>query len=490
MKRLCTETLSLLPGDVRQPGYEAEQHQAGIVHIGTGAFHRAHQAVYTDTALAESGGHWRIVGASLRSKTMHDQLRDQDGLYTVTSRENETQEVRVIAAIERVIFAPDRPQELIDQIADPMTRVVTMTITEKGYCFDPATQSLDGSNKLVAKDLRNIDSPKSAPGYLVAGLLARREKASGPLSILSCDNLPDNGTVTQTVVMQLASSIDPALATWIDGNVTFPSSMVDRIVPATTNAELAFAANKLGVVDQCPVLTETFSQWVIEDQFAAGRPAWEAAGANFVSDVKPFENMKLRLLNGSHSAMAYLGNVAGIQYIHEVISRPLFARYIQAMMDDEITPTLDVPGFDLVDYKRQLSRRFANSAVPYETRQVAMDGSMKLPQRLLETIRERQQTGASIDYLALAVAGWMRFVSGQDEAGNRIELNDPIADQLAGIRDNYRREPAAMVNALLTIRSVFPEELSCNRNFRETVTQSLASLYEHGVEETISRALV
>ncbi len=487
--RLQAASLESLPASVVRPRYRRQEHKPGIVHLGTGAFHRAHQAVYTDTALGAEGGDWRIIGASLRSRSTCDPLNRQGGLYTVVSRDVESEEFRVIGALDRVLFAPDDPAALIDVIASADTRIVSLTVTEKGYCYNPASSSLDTANELIKSDLLRPDSPRSAPGFIVAGLQSRRRSDAGPVTVLSCDNLPDNGVITRTVVLELADRIDPELTGWIERNVSFPCSMVDRITPATTDAGRQYVAQSLGVVDECPVLTESFSQWVIEDRFATGRPAWEAGGALFVTDVAPFEKMKLRLLNGSHSAIAYLGYLAGFEYVHDVIANPPFRDLIRVMMDTEVTPTLEATDFDVDAYKDELIRRFANPNLNHQTRQIAMDGSQKLPQRLLEPISERLSEGKPIHGLALAVAAWMRYVTGQDDAGTTIDVDDPLAKDFARIRRDHAEDPAAIAEALMAIRPVFGEKLPTNPAFWNPVTESLTQLMQTGVMATFESTL-
>lgn len=489
MIRLNGGALTSLPASITTPDYRPAGHRAGIVHLGAGAFHRAHQAVYTDTALGGAGGDWRIVGSSLRSRATSDALRAQDGLYSVVARDGDSEEIRVIGAIERVIFAPERPRALIDAIASPQTRILTLTVTEKGYCYDFGAQALDQSNPSIMADMDNIDAPRSAPGYIVAGLRARRGRDAGPLTVQSCDNLPDNGAIARRVVLQLAESVDAALARWIDANVTFPSSVVDRITPAATGTDRRHVESALGAVDSCPVITESFSQWVIEDDFAAGRPPWEIGGATFVGDVAPFEKIKLRLLNGSHSAMAYLGCVAGYRFVHEVVREPSLGALVRALMDREITPTLDALDFDLDAYKDQLLRRFENHSLHDAVRRIAMDGSQKLPQRLLAPIRERLDAGRPIDCMALAVAAWMRYVSGADESGARHEIDDPLAPQFAAIGQRHAGNPAALARALLAIRPIFGDRLPEHDGFRRQVAAALTQLFAGGVLATVKKTL-
>ena len=489
MALLTSKTLGSLPESVAVPAYTPGRYRSGIVHLGTGAFHRAHQAVYTDTALAASGGNWRIVGSSLRTRSASRQLNDQDGLYSVVTRDAAQEQIRVVGAIERVIFAPDDPRALIEAIAMSETRILTLTVTEKGYCHDPAARTLDVTNEAIRSDLEAIHLPASAPGFIVAGLRARRDRGGDPLTVMSCDNLPDNGSITRNVVLGMAQRVDPSLAHWIDDTVSFPSTMVDRITPATTDADREAVATSLGVTDRCPVVTEPFSQWVVEDRFAAGRPAWETGGAVLVDDVAPYEKMKLRLLNGSHSTIACLGCVAGFDYVHEVIGESLYRRLIRAMMDREVTATLDEVDLDLDAYKDRLVDRFANPSLQHAVSQIAMDSSQKLPQRLLEPIRERLAAGLPIDCLTLAVAAWMRYVGGPTETGAPISVDDPLADELAVVRRRHGSDPGALARALLGIRSIFGDQLPENAAFVRDVSGVLKSLFEAGIEATVESTL-
>lgn len=490
MKHLTSRNLHKLPKLIEIPGYKRAEHAAGIVHLGTGGFHRAHQAVYTDTALSAEGGDWRIIGASLRSAVARDQLTSQEGLYTVVARDVNHETLRIIGAIDRVLFAPEDPAALISVLSDPGTQIVTLTITEKGYCHEPATGCLDRNNPDIIADINDLNLPQTAPGFLVAALLKRRRQQSGGMTILSCDNLTDNGKVTQSVILELASLIDPALCGWIEREISFPSSMVDRIVPAITKQDRQYVENVIGLIDQCPVITEPFSQWVIEDRFVTGRPKWETGGATFVESVAPFEKIKLRLLNGSHSCMAYMGHVMGIEFVHEVIANHSIKKLIKRMMDDEITPTLSPPSnFDLSLYKNNLIDRFSNAAVPHKTSQVAIDGSQKLPQRLLEPIRERLACGQSIRILCLGVASWMRYVGGKDEKGGDMEILDPLSEKLLTIRQNCRNRPDLLAHKLLDIQEIFGIDLPNEPNFVTLVSETLTNLINLGVMATIRNTL-
>jgi fructuronate reductase len=438
MSSLSLRALAGLPTAVARPAYDPAHVAVGILHLGLGAFHRAHQAVYTDDVLARDR-RWGICGVSLKTPRVIEPLAAQEGLYTVLTKGSGGATARVIGSVREALFAGANREGLIARFADPRIAVVTSTVTEKGYCHDPATGALNRAHPDIAHDVAHPDAPESAVGILVAGLAARRQAGAGPLTFVCCDNLPHNGRMVEGIVADFAGGRDPALAEWIRANVAFPSSMVDRIVPATTDADIADAERLLGVHDAAPVAAEAFGQWVIEDCFAGERPAWEDAGAQFVADVAPFETMKLRLLNGSHSTLAYLGFLMGHDFVWQASADPLLAQLIERQMIAEIAPTLQMPaGTDLDAYCRQLMQRFRNAALPHRTQQIAMDGSQKLPQRLLGTVRDRIAAGASYSHLALAVAGWIRYASGSDERGAPIDVADPLAETFA--RSSVTRE--------------------------------------------------
>jgi fructuronate reductase len=474
--RLSDAALAGLPAAVGRPGYDRRALRPGIVHLGIGAFHRAHQAVYTEAVLARDV-RWGIVGASLRSPATRAALAPQDGLYAVLVKDDEGLSAQVIGAVCELLVAPEDPERLIARIAAPATRLVTLTVTEKGYCHDPATGRLDPAHPDVLHDLAEPARPRSALGFLVAGLARRRLTGRPPLTVLCCDNLPSNGRTLRRLVLELADALDPALARWIAAEVGFPSSMVDRIVPATTDDDRGAVARLLGVEDAWPVVTEPFCQWVIEDAFVGARPAWEAAGATLVGAVQPFERMKLRLLNGAHSALAYLALAAGVETVADAIALPGMRGFLRALWA-EAGATLDLPpGYDLAGYVAALERRFANRALRHRTRQIAMDGSQKLPQRLLDPIRERRAAGAETTALAAAVAAWMRHVRGRGEAGQTLPLDDPLAAEL---RRAARGDGPALVRRLAALDAVFGADLGRDEGFLEAVTQALAALDQAG----------
>jgi fructuronate reductase len=430
-------TLSRLPASAR-PLVDPGDVEVGVLHLGLGVFHRAHQVVYTEEAMAATGDRrWGVCAAGMRSRATVDAVAAQDGLFSVLVRDGgpEPVELRVYGALRETRVGA----EVVERLADPRITVVTITVTEKGY--------LPGQDVIA---------------WLVAGLERRAAAGAGPVTVLSCDNMPHNGQVVRDAVLASADG----LRDWIDANVAFPGSMVDRLVPAPRPEDLDEVAAALGVRDRAAVATEPFRQWVIEDRFAAERPAWEKAGALIVPDVAPYELMKLRLLNGSHSLIAYLGMLHGCETIAETVARDDVARAVRALMDEDVTPTLPVPeGFDVEAYKRQLLRRFANPALRHQTAKVASDGSLKLPLRLVTVLRERLAAGATPSYAALAIAAWMRWVSVAPE------LDDPIAAELKSAAATAR-DPASLVAALLpSIAADLPPEAA------ELVTEQLATLW-------------
>lgn len=482
--RLSNASLDRLPGQIRRPDYDRSALKPGIVHLGIGAFHRAHQAVAIDDLLAQGASDWGIVGASLRSPDTRDALAPQDCLYTLAVRSGAATEHRIIGSVIETIVAPANPAALTGRMADPATRIVSLTVTEKGYCHTPQTGELDAQHPDIVHDLRHPDAPRSAPGFIVAALARRRASSIAPFTVLSCDNLSANGHTAKRIVMQLAALRSRELARWIEDEVAFPSTMVDRIVPETTDADRASVASALGMIDAWPVVTEPFTQWIVEDRFPAGRPDLAAAGVQLVSDVTPFEHMKLRLLNASHSALAYLGYLAGYGTIAATMTDKNFVAFARQVMEDA-APTLEMPeGTDLAAYSASLLERFSNPALHHRTWQIAMDGSQKLPQRLLATMQDRLRLGMPIDTHALAVAGWMRYVTGKDETGGVIDVRDPIAAKLKATADNAGPVADRLAPALLEISSIFGT-LGGDPRMRDAVMRALTRLYEIGARKAV-----
>ena len=458
------------------------------MHLGIGAFHRAHQAAYTEAALNAGDMRWGILGASLRSPDTRDALHVQNGLYALGVRDAQGEALSVIGAVRDVVVAPENPEKLIAVMARPATKIVSLTVTEKGYCHDPATGALREDHPDIVHDLVEHGRPKTALGFIVAALAMRRSAGVAPFTVLCCDNLPANGRTVKGVLSRFAHLRNAALGKYVADSLVCPSTMVDRIVPATSDEDRARIARALGATDAWPIVTEPFTQWVIEDTFAE-RPDWSLAGAQFVSDVAPYELMKLRLLNGAHSTLAYLGYLAGYQTVAAAMADAHLARVIRSMMDDEIAPTLKMPpGADLSGYKRALIERFRNPALKHRTWQIAMDGSQKLPQRLLGTVRDRLKAGAPFDRLALGIAGWMAYVTGRDEKGAAIDVRDPLAAALRQRADAAGRDAKALARALIGMEAIFGADLAADSRFVSTVTGALDTLLRLGARETLRRA--
>ena len=483
---LNRSSLGSLPETIARPDYDIGAITTGIVHLGLGAFHRAHEAVYTDAVLRDDP-RWGICGVSLKTPRVIAALAPQDGLYTVLEKSALGSSARVIGAVREMLFLGTERDRVIARIADPAVRVVSLTVTEKGYGHDPATGRLDLAHPGIAHDLAHPEAPVCAIGVLVAGLAARRAAASGPINVVCCDNLPQNGRTVGSLVATFAQAREPALGDWIGAYVAFPCTMVDRIVPATTEADIAETARLLGVVDAAPIVTEPFNGWVIENRFAAARPPWERAGAQVVAEIVPFETMKLRLLNGSHSTLAYLGFLSGHEYIWQASADPLLATLIERLMATEVLPTLVAPaGVDLDAYCAQILARFRNPALPHRTQQIAMDGSQKLPQRLLATVRDRLAGGSSISHLALAIAGWIRYASGTDEHGKPIAVSDPLSAKFAAVAAAARGNASHIADGFLDLTAVFGADLSANAVFRRAVSRDVGGLFRDGVRRTLA----
>lgn len=486
MQRLNALLLQQLPLTVVKPHYNRAQTKVGIVHLGVGAFHRAHQAWYTEQVLQAQGGDWAIAGASLRSADVREQLHDQSCLYSVVTRDSAALSVQVIGALKKILVAPENPQLLIDTMAAATVKVISLTITEKGYCHLPATGALDLQNSGISADLANYQTaPHTAIGYLVAALEKRKHTDAGGVTVMSCDNLPHNGRLLQGLVRTFAHEVAPALAVWIEKNVKFPCSMVDRIVPAPTAEDFSTLEALTGVRDAAAVFTEPFCQWVIERNFAGPVPEWERVGALYVDDVAPFEEMKLRLLNGSHSIIAYLGYLAGYDYVHEVIADQYFCALVRRFMQAQVEPTLAMPAdFDLSGYMESLITRFSNKALNHKTRQIAQDGSQKIPQRWLRVLEALLLLNKDVSIIALAIAGWIRYLEGQRDNGEHYTIDDPLAESLASVI-NSAASDAEKVTGILAQTSVFADLLTRQPKFTQQVLVAYQQLVTKGVRDCV-----
>ncbi|EPA7106998.1 mannitol dehydrogenase family protein [Escherichia coli] len=419
---------NLLSAKATLPVYDRNNLAPRIIHLGFGAFHRAHQGVYADILATEHFSDWGYYEVNLiGGEQQIADLQQQDNLYTVAEMSADAWTARVVGVVKKALHVQmDGLETVLAAMCEPQIAIVSLTITEKGYFHSPATGQLMLDHPMVAADVQNPHQPKTATGVIVEALARRKAAGLPAFTVMSCDNMPENGHVMRDVVTSYAQAVDEKLAQWIEDNVTFPSTMVDRIVPAVTEDTLAKIEQLTGVGDPAGVACEPFRQWVIEDNFVAGRPEWEKAGAELVSDVLPYEEMKLRMLNGSHSFLAYLGYLAGYQHINDCMEDEHYRYAAYGLMLQEQAPTLKVQGVDLQDYANRLIERYSNPALRHRTWQIAMDGSQKLPQRMLDSVRWHLAHDSKFDLLALGVAGWMRYVGGVDEQGNPIEISDPL----------------------------------------------------------------
>ena len=474
-----------LPPHVQLPQYDRQQLRSRIVHFGFGAFHRAHQALLTNRVLNANGGDWGICEISLFSgDVLMSQLREQDHLFTVLEKGADGNQPIVNGAVHECLNAKlDSLAAIIEKFCEPQVAIVSLTITEKGYCIDPATGKLDTQNARILHDLENPTEPHSAPGILVEALHRRRERGLTPFTVLSCDNIPDNGHVVKNAVLGMAEKRSPELAKWIETHVSFPGTMVDRIVPAATEVSLAEITQELGVEDPCAISCEPFIQWVIEDNFVAGRPEWEIAGVQMVQDVLPWEQMKLRMLNGSHSFLAYLGYLAGFAHVSDCMQDDAFREAARRLMLDEQAPTLRITDVDLTAYADSLIDRFANPALQHRTWQIAMDGSQKLPQRMLEGVRVHLQRESAWPLLALGIAGWMRYVSGVDDAGNAIDVRDPLSEKIRALVETSSEK--GRVKALLALSEIFGSDLPQHAQFVDAITDAYQRIVERGARQAV-----
>ena len=486
--KLGNAALAALPVNVIGPAYDRRAVSQGIMHIGVGGFHRAHQAVYVDDAMRETGAAgWGICGVGLLSndRRMRDALVPQDCLYAVVERgPGADRRARVIGAMTGFLFAPDNPELVLARMASPETRIVSLTVTEGGYYLDPKSGDSRFDHPDIVHDVLNPGRPRAAFGYLAEALDRRRRRGLGPFSVMSCDNVQSNGDVTRRLLLAVAERRDPALRDWIAENGAFPNSMVDRITPATTDDDRALVRRTYGIDDIWPVVTEPFRQWVIEDAFCDGRPAWETVGVQMTADVHPYEMMKIRLLNASHTAMAYLGLLAGFVYVHEIMADDLFRRFVIDFMDEEVTPILqDVPGIDLAVYKTSLVERFSNSAVKDQVSRICMDGSSKVPKFILPTVGEQLRRGGPTRRSSLVIASWCRAMAGTDDEGAKIEILDPLADILS----ERARATGTDPKGFLAIQEIFGEDLPRCERLVEQVSEALEDLRDHGARKTVAK---
>lgn len=484
MRRLAK--LQGLPESVAIPDFDRDAASTGILHLGIGGFHRAHQAVYTDDAMAEAGGDWMIEGVSLRHPDMAARLNPQNGLFSVMERDSENVAVRVIGSVRCVHVAPENPETVLARLADPDIRIVSLTVTEKAYGFSGPQRRLDPAHPAMAADLARPEFPVGPVGYLVEGLARRHRKGMKPFTPLCCDNIPANGAVLKRLAVDLAQSRDTALARWINAEVPFPSTMVDRIVPETDEATLVQAEALLERRDEAAIATEPFRQWVIEDSFADGRPAWEAGGAVFASDVGPYEQMKLRMLNGAHSLLAWLGFGTGFKSVPEAMQYAPLAAIVRHHMTEAARSLPAAPaGIELNVYADDLCARFRNPGIAYATHQIASDSSQKLPQRILEPAVDALAGGLPIATYALAVAGFMRYVTGRNENGAEYDLRDPSAKDLASVARSAGYDANLLADGLFAHGGLFPPALTGSKLFVDAVKRHLRIMQSQNMRSAI-----
>jgi fructuronate reductase len=490
--RLSLATLGSARIGTARFSYDRRRLRPRLVHLGLGAFFRAHGALFTEDVLADQDGDWGIVGASLKRPGQRNHLTPQDCLYTSVENGRNGRKARIVGCLLNILVGPENPAALLDRLSDRETAIATLTITEKGYHHDPASGRLNADHPEIRHDLEHPDAPQSAVGLITAALARRKAAGLPPLTVATCDNLPSNGVLLAGLVHEFALLRDDKLAAWIEGTVPFPSSMVDRIVPAQAQDDLSLTEQLTGLHDAAPVMHEPFRQWVLEDQFVDGvRPPWERAGVQFVSDVAPFEHAKHRMLNASHSALAYLGYLAGHETIFDAVSDDLFARFIKRFWREDVIPILPAPpGLNLEQYADQLFERYSNPAIRHRLWQIAMDGSQKLPQRLLSTVRDNLHQKRPFKLAALAVAGWMRYVSGIDEAGGTIDVRDPLAALLRERTDSAGADPVAQVRALATVEAVFGKDLPASGAFMTAVTEAYKALRREGARKAIANSMM
>jgi fructuronate reductase len=475
---LNASMLGRLPRAVAGPRYDRAQLSVGMAHVGVGAFHRCHQADFTDDLLNERFDRWGVVGINIRAPSLADTLGRQDGLYTRLLREDERIDARVIGCIVSTVDAEVDVTRALAILAAPEIDVVTLTVTEKGYCHKPATGSLNAALPDVAHDLEAPAEPRTLPGILARAMALRMESHGRPLTVVSCDNIPSNGAILENVVGAMAAARGSALSAWIAANVAFPSTMVDRIVPATSKADLDLLERRFGYRDRAAVVGEPFRQWVIEDRFAGRKPGWDLVGASFVADVAPYELIKMRLLNAAQSALAYLGLFAGYEHSGDAVLDPLLAEFVRRMLLGESAPTLPpVPGISPERYIEEVFRRLGNTAIRHRNHQIASDGSQKLVQRFLNPIRERMRHGGSVELLSVVVAAWIVYLaSASHRFGRRWTVEDPLAESVAQAAERAGRDGAALTAEIVANDALFDRALSECASFRATLARHIDGL--------------
>ena len=483
--KLNAKNLQLLPGEVAIPGYDRSKIKTCIVHIGIGGFHRSHEAFYTDQLLQHNDmTDWGICGIALLDADykIFNTLAEQDGLYTLMITEPDGKlTARVIGSVTEYLFAPGDPGAVIEKMASPEIKIITLTITEGGYNLNSATGEFQIEEPLIQWDLKNPEKPKTVFGYITQALIRRRDRGIRGLTIQSCDNIQKNGDLLKRMLLAYVKEAEPILTDWIEQQITFPNSMVDRITPVTNQSDIETLKSVYGIEDDWPVVCEPFIQWIIEDNYSNGRPAWESVGVQFVHDVSPFEKMKIRLLNAGHSLLGFTGALHGYTYINEVVHDQLFARFLRDFMDKEVTCVLDeVPGIDLDSYKDKLFERFGNSQIKDKVSRICLQSSAKMPKFVLPTILEQLNNSGPVKCSALVVAAWCRYCEGSDEAGNKYPIEDEMNEVLQEKALASRQDPLSF----LRIQTIFGDLINSKR-FTEAYVNALQCLYKKGVIQCV-----
>lgn len=489
LTRLNADALGHLHPDVRIPTYDRSRLTPGVVHIGVGGFHRAHQAVYLDDLFHSPGNEaYGLCGVGLlpQDRRMRDVLREQDYLYTVVTRDAHGDRARVIGSILEFLFATEDPERVIERMAAPETRIVSLTITEASYCINQATGEVDERHPEIVRDLQDPAHPIGTFGYLAEALHRRHQRRLPPFTVMSCDNLQHNGDVCRQVLLGFLERSDRTLAKWVAREGAFPNSMGDRITPSTTDVERELVRESFGLDDGWPVVTEPFRQWVIEDRFANGRPAWEAVGAQLVQDVSPYERMKIRLLNGGHQALCFIAMLLGYRNAPPAMEDAEVRALVRWFMDREVTPLLPpVPGIDLEDYKQTLLERFGNPAMNDQLGRIGTNGSARIAEFVLPTASEQLTRGGPITIAAFTVAAWIRYLAGRDDQGREVPFSDPLGDTLL----ERARRGGADASPVLSLRQVFGEQLATSQRFVDEVKAFLQRFYGHGARATLKHCL-
>lgn len=489
MKKLNNDLLSTLSASTEVPKFKRDGVKTGIAHFGVGGFHRAHQAVYLQSLLNQNEAkEWGILGVGIMDSDikMRDSLRSQDYLYSVLERGRNSEKLKIIGAIQDFILAVEGKEKLIERLTDSNIKIVSLTVTEKGYYINAATGNLDVNHPAVKADIESPQNPVTAIGYIVEALARRKAKNIKPFTVMSCDNLPSNGDTVKRITLQYAEAINTPIKDFIKDEVCFPNTMVDRITPVTTAQNISYLKEKFDLEDHWPVFPEDFSQWVIEDNFSDGRPAWEKVGAEIVNNVHDYELMKIRLLNGSHSALAYISYLMGYRDVDLAMADNNISQFLKLYMNNISKTLKPIPGVDFEAYKASLIDRFANPAIKDQIQRLAMDGSQKLPNGIIAPLKDAIAKGYDTNFIAIAIAGWIRYLTAKDENGEAIEINDPLAATLTELAVKSQQDASIFITGL---PKIFGSEVIGAKSFIQQVSSALAGIYSMGTQKYVASQL-